>query len=234
LNLKDLEWKVLPKDFIEKVKLCSVSVSRDSGMGVLGGMLIMEKEIMSSDNYRVSWGKLSSTMERFILPYLGSIELCKIGGLDYYSLGEGWVHFKNEEGLVFSSRRHEGDYPVEEIKKIFTGKKSSEYSFPKGSLQSLGIVKFMSSCDEDAHEEEYVIIESEGTNLIYRGEREYGKIFHRVKIKKEGFPKIRFKITLRFLEDILSSIDTFYILEDKFIVFKKENFQHLVAMIGEE
>jgi hypothetical protein len=234
LSLADLEWKKLPSDFIDGVRQCMFSAAQDAMYGSLNSIYVGGADIVTSDNFRVSWFKMSTEMDDTLLLPLGAArELLKIGTLTEYSLGEAWVHFRNEAGVLFSSRIILGDFPAERIKGLFSGLEGEKkFSFPEKMLESLDRASILAYQDdgEEKDKVEYVTIFENKGYLICRGERSLGTLEDKIKIPKGTFPeKVKIMVPPRFLKAILPKIREFIFKDDRLIIFNSEKYHHLVS-----
>jgi hypothetical protein len=233
-KLENLDWKEIPKDFFAGIQQCLFSASSQSSSGVLNAIYINGKNIISSDNYRISWYFLEAEMEDLLLPLAAAKELCKINNLTQYCIGESWAHFANES-IVISIRVMLGDYPMDSIKDFFEIDKSQKYIFPKEIGESLDRTEILSSIDPEGNYDDFVSIftqdiKKEGTFLIIKGERTYGSIYDKIKIDPKTFPTdIILKISPKFLHNIIDHSCEFQLKEKNLILFSTNKFKHLIS-----
>jgi hypothetical protein len=229
-DLQNLEWADLPRDFIEGVKQCLFSAANKPDFGILNAIFIGGSDIISSDNFRISWYTMDSEVDKFLLPLGAAKELCKVPNLTKICVGEAWAHFTDESGVTFSARLFLGEYPAESIAELFEGDAKSKYSFPEESVNCLDRTNVLSFSDPNGSYEDYVLVREEKGYLIFKGERSYGSIQDKVKIPAKSFPpNIELKISPRFLQSILHKSRQFQLKNDSLIVFKTDKYKHLIA-----
>jgi len=229
LFLEKVEWKGLPKDFINGLEKCMFSISDDVSLGILTGIFIDGKNLISTDNYRASWFKLKKEMGSFIIPLSSVKEIVKLKDLEGYGGNETWIHFKSSNGAVFSSRLLTGDYPSDRIKELFDFKEAKKYKFPKGLSEMLDKAEILAY--ENFGSFSFVSLFLEKNNLMIKGEKEFGRIKNKIKTEKESLPDgFKIDISPQFLKSVLKETDEFYHNENM-LVFDRENFKHIIATV---
>jgi len=100
-----LEKYDLPEDFLDAVRLCAFSASRDRTLGTLTCVWIEGKDVLTSDKYRASWYQMKSAVEKnFYIEAEYVKELSNFEDPVDYCLSRSWVHFNMANGIVFSAR----------------------------------------------------------------------------------------------------------------------------------
>lgn len=124
LKLGTLEWKVLPANFNEGVKLTRIprNASPYRGICVRGTTMI------STDQVQMNRFELAGEMDTFWLDEAAIGDYLKfIPGAVAYALSESWVHFKMADGAIFSARRKEhAEYPFEALDGIIAARIKKE------------------------------------------------------------------------------------------------------------
>lgn len=115
LPFEDLEiksdWKTLPNDFLEGVEVASFSVSNNAITPVLNYLNVDGEYMYSCDNKRVTKYKMDSPVEDSLMIHRVMLsELIKYNAKQY-ALGNGWLHFKTDDGVVLSVRTTGMTYP---------------------------------------------------------------------------------------------------------------------------
>jgi len=228
LGIDAIEWKKVPKDFITGISKCLFSVSSDVSLGVLCGLFIGGNDIISSDNYRASWFEMDKKMDSFILPLEALNELIKFEDIKEYGINESWVHFRNEENVIFSSRLIEGEFPSEKIKEFFEVS-GDEYSFPDELSKSLDRVDVMAF--EKLGTFSYISLEVFRGKLVVKGERDFGSIKDKLKIEKDSLPEdFKLMISASFLKSVLEKNKSFY-YKGSSVLFDSGDFKHIIATV---
>lgn len=231
LGLDTSEEHILPEDFLDAVDKCLFVASVDESYGALCGIYVNGCDVLSSDNFRVSWYKMSDKILPMLIPSKACGELIKIkevmGKLSKYSVSNSWVHFKSADGVVFSSRLLAMDYPYDAIKKYFIGDKGVEYTFPEGIEETLDRVGIMSTVENNFVE--YIMLESDGETLVCESSRSSGTVVD--KIKAGNLPNMKLRLSPKFLKLILSTTHSFYLLGGKLLLFETDKFSHLISTV---
>ncbi len=103
------EWKPLPPEFEEAVKLVASCASNNVEL-VLNSVHIHPKWIEAHDNYQITRYKIKIGIEKPFLVRSGSLKhVCQLG-MTEFSESEAWLHFKNADGLILSCRRFIDEY----------------------------------------------------------------------------------------------------------------------------
>lgn len=226
-KLKRIAWEEIPSNFLKSINLCMFSTSPDQNSGVWNTVYINGKDMVSTDNVRVSWARLKAKMDEFMIPLSSIVEVLKLSPT-HYSIDSTWAHFKNEkEGVILSARKVIGDYPIEDLKELFERETDSkEYSFPEDLAKSLNRVSILS------YKDGYIELSYDDKNgyLVVKGEREFASIKDKIKISRGSFPaNKKMHISPDFLNDILPRTRSFKI-SGNVVLFEIENYKHLIAL----
>lgn len=106
-------WTLLPKTFNAGVKACIFSAGKDQTKYVLTHIHVNGDVIESSDGYRATRfymeeGCAGLFPEPLLIP-AGAAKYVTDYQPTSYAITNGWIHFSNESGLVFSTRWPEGE-----------------------------------------------------------------------------------------------------------------------------
>lgn len=131
----DYTWKPLPKDFAGIIQQASFAAGQDMTKPLLSCVHVTSQYAESCDNYRLS--RIAFPKRLQIKDML--IPARVIQNLSQYALtqcaeGNGWIHFKNADGVQFSCRMMQGQYPDLDKLLEVTGE---VIDFPEGTLESL-------------------------------------------------------------------------------------------------
>jgi hypothetical protein len=146
LKINQLQWKDLPKDFFEGLKLCYLPNNRD----IHRGAFIFDTRMYSTDTIRINKYIMSESMDRFWLDDIVVSELLKIDNIEKYSVSENWVHFQSKDGVSFScKRKDDSSYPIQVLdkwlEKVEKEETDIENVFPKGLFNVVDRVSTLSS-----------------------------------------------------------------------------------------
>ena len=94
-------WVELPSDFIEGIGTCKMINNKTA----MSGIYFSGKEIMSTDGFQINRyviEKTKSDLPTFWISDNSSSELLKFNNIKEIQLKDNWVHFKSEDGSIFS------------------------------------------------------------------------------------------------------------------------------------
>lgn len=229
-SLFKLEWEKIPDKMIESIGKCLFSASPDPNTGVWNAIYVGGNDILSTDNNRISWATIKGECTEFLLPVNSAAEVVKTEP-DEYAVGETWVHFKNTKtGIIQSATLVLGDYPKDDLTKLFTRKKFETYYFPENIMSTIARVSTISFADG------HISLTAKGGFLYCKGEREFGNIKDKLKITKGSFPEGReIRIHPTFFSQILPKVKQFNI-SGNVCIFEtdKGRFKHLIALFGKD
>ena len=223
-------WKVLPSDFLEGLFLCMFSASTDMTIRELTGVVIRDDIIVSSDDLRISKYKMEKGIGRNCsIPARAVFEL---RGYDFteYKVGDSWIHFRTDEGVVFSIRLLEGkaDFEFDQYFEV----EGKELTLPDKLSSVLDTVSIMADGDFDFEKRIEVIVD--GDKLVCRGQKDQGWVEMEEKSEEEGEEKLSFFINPIFLKQILQKTNIMIVGEGR-ALFRSEKFEHVMLLsIGNE
>ena len=234
LNLESVEWFPLPVDFSEGILRCLFSAATDPIYGALNSIYVGGKDILSSDNFRISWFRMAGDdVQQFLMPVGAARELIKMGAMKNYALADAWIHFTDANEVTFSCRRMLGQFPVDNIKSLFDGDMGKKYRFPEEIAQSLDRVSVLTYTEDNKDQLDFIGIQEEKGNLIIKGERSYGYIEDKIKLPKDSFPKgVKILVAPKFLKAILPNTKEFSLKDGQLIIFSTEKYNHLISTIS--
>lgn len=105
------DWKELSKEFTEAVALVQHCVSTDESRFLLTCIHLHPEYVESCDNLQIIRVDLKTGLKESILVRGTSLAHITSLAMDKIALTKSWIHFKNQQGLIFSCRRYSEDYP---------------------------------------------------------------------------------------------------------------------------
>lgn len=226
----DDDWIPLPESFAEGIWKCSVTASRDMTKPVLTCIHLNGRSIESSDDYRITSfqmpGKRKVFKDPVLLPATSARELARYVPTEY-GLTQGWAHFTNEDGVIFSSRVfHEEEYPdVGQFLEV-EGKPVDIPDGMEAVLERAGIFSKAEIAEDESIE---VAIGTKAMTIS--GEGDHGWFVEEIPIKRKG-KNIRFRINPSFFKDLIDLHPKITVGEDR-IRIETENFVHVVSLMVE-
>lgn len=104
------KWHDLPKEFTEAIGLTKHCVSTDESNFKLCCIHLAPEWVESCDNLQILRVSIKTGLKRSVLVRGTSLGHIVSLAMDKIALTESWIHFKNQDGLVFSCRRHTEEY----------------------------------------------------------------------------------------------------------------------------
>jgi DNA polymerase III sliding clamp (beta) subunit (PCNA family) len=232
LALNDLDFKDLPPqgEFETAMHLCMNSISNNLGLGVLTGIRVEGNDVLSSDNFRATWVKLSVPLEpAFTIPGDSVADLLKLQDLEQYAITSAWAHFMSKSGAVFSSRLMAADFPSEGMKRMFPKSEEDSYKLPAGIEDALGRVGILAYTQDDG--QDYVTISRDNGTLEIKGERQYGSAKEKIPATPEEWPEgVIVHVRPGAIIDIISRTRTFQKVGG-LLFFHGNGFKHVISTI---
>jgi DNA polymerase III sliding clamp (beta) subunit (PCNA family) len=220
------DWKPLPEDFLEAMRFCHPCCSKDMSRPILTCVHVSDKKVQASDSYQIIEYRLEKKIpiKGFLLPASAVRELIKYN-VKEIAEGEGWVHFRSEEGTIFSSRIFEGNFPDIEKFLEFDG---VDIPFPSNAIQALDRAKVFTKSDFTGDDLATVDVEVSDGKIKLSAKDESGWFEEIVRTKYDG-EKIQFTTGVDFLINLLGQAPSCVFGDDK-IKFTGTKWIHVVAV----
>lgn len=217
-------WRKVPEEFIEGLKLCHSCASRDMSRPILTCLNIDGDVITASDSYQIIRYQLPGKVpiDPFLLPASTAKELVRYP-ITKIAQGDGWVHFKTDDGTVFSSRVFEGEFPDVSPHLEFTG---TSIEFPETIADTLQRAEVFSKPDL-TQDMPMVIIEFSKGEVLVTAQDNSGWFEETVPLEYDD-EHIKFAINLEFLMTLLKQTQTCEYGEGR-IKFSGERWVHIVV-----
>ena len=222
------DWTNLPKRFCEALKFCLFSAGTDMSKEILTCLHIKGRHVTSCDNFRITrydMGKSATKQfpDSLLIPATAVRELLRYEPLTY-CIFDGWIHFRMENGAVFSCRSVEQKYP--DMSKYMEVEGES-VEMPKRLAEALDRASIFVKTEFE--QDEQVELSLKEGNLQVNGEGDSGWFKERIKIEYDGEP-VRFHVNPQFLMETLDLLHEMTIGEDK-LRLEGENFVHVVNLL---
>ena len=174
------EWKTLPEGFAEAISMVHSCASKDITRFGLTCVHITPKWVEAGSDDQIARYKIQTPIEEsFLVP---AKALKNMMSLDMKEISEtsNWVHFQNEDGLVFSCRRYLE--PFHNLSKIFKVK-GQTIVLPKGLVEA---AKNASIFSDESAMTDLIKITLKPNKLIIFGKGVTGDYKEGKKIKYDG------------------------------------------------
>lgn len=204
-SLKGVKWKILPDNFNTAVSLCSFFASKSESDQTLTCVYVNGKDIISSDNNRVAHAILSGEMDEVFIKASEIKNLISIKPIEY-TVKKSWLHFKGENGCIFSIRRVDGQFP--DYLQFFNFE-GTAVNLPKQITEGIDIASIMMEAIDSSVNFKI----SDGFCHI-SAKSDGGVVRHRSKIDHSG-SEIKFTVNPEFLKEMMSHSSSIIFSTDK-------------------
>ena len=165
-------WIDLSDDFIAGLKCCRIANNKSP----LSGIFVDGNMILSTDGFQMNKFNIDCDLGEFWMSDNSANELLKMK-FKSIQVGENWVHFLSDDGVIFSIRTlMKGKFPKDKVMSVLDNSNPSE-----GDLHSTFPSEFFSSVDRavpfsiDISEHSTVRIKLSKGNIEVSSERASGK-----------------------------------------------------------
>jgi len=220
---QEIEWKSLPGDFLEALKLCSFSASKDATQIELTGVYITDNHMVSSDDYKMTLYELSSVLEdNLLIPASSVRRLVKIPNIVKYGLTDSWIYFLGENGLIFGTLKILKEYPPF---LHFFDVEGQRMILPAETGELLDVVGYFSDGLFDLDKE--VVVNIGGGKLTCRAEGPAGWTEKEIQIR---YPKdASFVINPIFFSQLFTK-GTILVISDNVVLLYKDRIKHVLVL----
>lgn len=216
------KWKELPKNFIEAISMAKSCTSKDMIKVKLTCVHLSAKgKVESSDGYRIFRYNLHEKLpfESILIPANSVNTVIRINP-NKVATGNGWIHFKNEDGTVLSCRVINEDF-VDTSEHLKDGKNGVEVEFPKELISTLETAEIFA--------ENYLVkITISKKKLIVTSQGQLASFKEELDIANKVEP-FAFQITPYLLKDILKQVSFCTIYNDR-LIFRGENWKYMTEL----
>lgn len=225
------KWTPLPDKFIEALKLCHPCASRDMSRPIITCVHLAGDIIEASDTFQIIRYRLPSKIipdKSILLPAHSIRELIKYDIKEMAYAGT-WIHFRTEDGTIFSARTIEGVFPDTSPYLEIEG---NEFEFPDAMKEALDKAGVFTRNDLNPGEIPTVTVEVKGQRITIKAKNSYGWFEEVLKSSYEG-KGFTFFIGIEFLIDLFDRLQTCIISSDK-IGFSGKNWNHIISIQSEQ
>jgi len=221
ISIED-SWQDLPKDFVEAINFTSFTTSNDMSKPVLCNIYIKDSYACSSDNKRATKYEMESEIENeFLIDKDSAKQLCNYSPIEYM-VSDSWIHFRNENKVIFSCRNSCLKFPnIDSIMNV----SGDSVSFPRNIESMLEEVKPFAV---DDYGNDAVTVTLSKNNITVKTQSRKGFAEHSKKIRFDG--DIEFAIKLSFLCELVK-LDSKIQITDSLLKISGDNFEHVSLLM---
>lgn len=232
LPKKSKKWNKIPACFKPALKSCLFSASKDMSNAIITVVHCVDDKVESTDNDRATICTLEKEVfkNNILIPAeAGKLLVDYSNILAYDDSQEGWLHFLVDSDTIFSCRTLvlEKDESYPDLEPHFEVE-GSDLVFPASTKEILDRAGVFVETDFDQDKFVEISISSKGMMKI-RAEGDTGWFEETARVRGYKGEEASFNINPQYLQQILSSMNTAVIGEDR-VLFKTGNFQHIVAL----
>lgn len=226
-DVKEIKkWGKLPDDFSEGISLCLLSTDKRLTDSYFNCIWVNGKNMISTDNYRVSRYTFDKGIDdSFFIPEVTANEIIKYDVKEYYK-GETWIFFRTKDNVIFCLRGLQYDFPKLDYLFVFDGK---NIKLPDNMGKIIEVSEILAAGDSE--EEKEIEIKIENGEITCKGSNKAGWIEKVDKINS----KIKLNIIINpgFMRKVINKTKIGKVGKN-LIVFKIENFEHLIGLANEK
>lgn len=235
LNLDEIgkpkNWSDIPEDMLKGMEFCAFSASSDMTKPILTCINVKGQWVESADDFRLTRYKMTSKIEdKITIPALSAKKLSKFKVVSY-ALTNGWIHFKTEDGVIFSCHNYSLDFPD---LRDFLEVEGTTITTPKRLPEMVERARIFSSSDFEQDEKVTVILADNSLSIEGRGDQ--GWCRESAKMEYDG-PELKFQIHPEFLVEMVGLLNEITIGDPNDecgkIKMEGDNFIHIVSMMAD-
>ena len=219
--------KKVEKEFIDGLRLCSFSASKDAGDLLLSNICVSGNSILSSDRARCSWFEAEEEYPKMLIP---SFSITKIIGQDFekFACDDTWLHLIGD--VEFSCLLKGGDYPSSRVKEFFPEEYPKGYDLPKELEGALGSAEVLMDKDFILDKEAKFYFEKD--RLIVEAEKEdLGWFSEEIPLKDGPKKEFMFKVNPVFMREVMKvSRDSKFHPAKDLVLLVNRNFKHIISL----
>jgi DNA polymerase III sliding clamp (beta) subunit (PCNA family) len=219
-SLEKVKWYKLPDNFLESIALCRFAASDKTTGGTETCVSINNTTVTASDNCRIATAELNKKM-RTMLIQAGCIPNLIEANPVEYGRTSSWLHFKNEDGCIYSILGVLGKFP--DFSK-FLSIEGTEVNIPSEALEGIQLAHTLLAGDEA------VALTCENNVCTIKAQTEEGSIEHCSDIQYDG-DKVSIGISPNFLSHMLK-YSTKVTVNSRVAMIESDSFKIITSLFG--
>lgn len=216
-------WIPIPDGLMAAVTMCHFSCSHDCSKPLLNNVLIRGKQVVSSDDFRITVQAIKEGLgsDDVLIPSSLVRDISNHSPVEY-GVTPGWNHLRNNGGAVFSFRALDGKYA--DVNKFlkFDGK---ALHMPEGLAEGVGRAKEV--LDPKASSQ-LVTLAVKGGTLLMSAKGPFAWFKERYKVATSD--ELTFNINPDFLISALQH-DPKFVVGERALRIEGADFTHIVLLI---
>ena len=219
------KWKLTPVNFIRAIDFCKESCGTDMSKPILTCVHINQQGfIEASDNLRMCRWEIGEELpvKTFLLPASSAVQVVRLNPIKI-SEGNGWIHFKTNQGTILSCRIWDDKYA--DLSR-FLILKGVRVLLPKTVEEILDRASIFTKMDHVL--DEAVVVSLADNKFKMRAETDAGWFEEQVNIKYDKQP-IFFTVTPYLLRNILKETSACEFTGDK-LKFEAKGWIYLAVL----
>ena len=235
------DWKEIKDDFIFAIGSCKM----ENNKSPLSGVFVSGKEVISTDAYQLNRFTMPETdLPNFWISDNSVNELLKIKNFTSMQLQGNWVHFKTEQGVIFSIKvLNKDNYPYDKVVKLLDNcnvENAFNATFPENLFDAIDRATAF-SMDMSGHNLIRLVLSPK--NIEVSSERTSGKYEEKVAwdegVITEEFEPITIYVDSSMMSYMAQKSLKFYILVSSGnvpprILFVSDNSKHLLSTFSKD
>lgn len=227
-----IEYKEIPPEFVKAIDFCAYTASTNAADGTLCCICMSGNTVMSTDNMKATQYFLSSSMtdEELLFDSRAAREL-KHFNMTNFAVGKNWFHFKNDDGVIVSSRRIFGDYM--DLSHVFD-LEGSKMRLPKETKEILDFVSVIIAEDQEPERKTTIIVRD---GLLTASVKKTRATAEKSIELAERYKDLDFEfiVNIEFLKTILDYATVMiYNLEQRKIMLKAPEFKYAIRLVPDQ
>ena len=219
-------WNELPKNFVNAMTFTQFSIGKNDHRPLLTCLHVKDDFAESTDGFRATRYTLSEKIDdEFLIPY-GAVKDVITFKPTHYNLTPGWVHFHNEEEILFSCRTFPDPSEFPDTNRIFDLEGPAiELPEKLGDILERAAIFTM---EKDGHKS--VDIQIEDGWIKARGEGDRGWSEEETRVRYKG-GLIHIKINPQFLLQAFSKLNNMVVGENS-VELIGDSFRHVIMLMA--
>jgi hypothetical protein len=221
--IEEKQWSPLPEDFIAGVFLCMFSASKDETSAPNNCIFVNGKDMWAGEEVRISHYMLKESMPTFLLKASAAVELVKFP-VKEYCIGDSWLHFKTEDGVVFNAIRMIGEDKYPDLAEYFEVE-GSTIQLPQELKSVVESIAAMTEAEIELEKTIEIEIRDKKLRCEAKKEKAWAEKFVDIETDEHAL----FHINPVFLAQVLDK-STSATIGEYVVRFEAGSFKHVIAL----